>query len=113
MPAPHTNTHTHCFSLPSIQTRTVQLEERDAGGDERDAEVLKGLVLLPADEDAEEHDGHHLARLAQRLRRVGDVLEGLLDVGFGSWGVGGLAFAYGRVWAIESRREARRCGVRC
>lgn len=34
-------------------------------------------ALFPPDEHAKEHDGHHLAALAQRLRRVRDVLQGL------------------------------------
>mmetsp|Transcript_34763 Transcript_34763/g.87856 ORF Transcript_34763/g.87856 Transcript_34763/m.87856 type:complete len:338 (+) Transcript_34763:212-1225(+) len=58
----------------------AEVEDDHADGDDEDLDIVgEGVVLgLAGDEDAEEHDGDHLARLAENLGRVRHVSEGLV-----------------------------------
>ena len=58
----------------------AQVEHDDAEGDDEDLEVL-GRRVLPARGDATDHDGHHLAGLAEDLRGEGDVPQRLVPGG--------------------------------
>ena len=59
----------------------AEVERDDAAGDDDDLQVLEEAVLLAAEDDAARHHGHHLARLAQHLRRVRDVAQRLVRAG--------------------------------
>ncbi|GMF54994.1 unnamed protein product [Phytophthora fragariaefolia] len=82
----------------------AELEHGDARGDDQHADVVAQRVLLAADEHAHEHDGDHLARLAERLRGEAHVLERLVATEHGAQ-VGGGREGEGR------QRHARALGL--
>lgn len=54
----------------------VPREHGNSDGNEGDTDVLAQRISVATNDDSHEHDGNHLAGLAQGLHRVGHVVEG-------------------------------------